>query len=754
MPVCLNLYRDAVRRQFVCSLAVALFLLVVVMPTHAQSTLDLERIQRATVYVMQTQMIGGESFVTCVGSGTIIDRAGLIATNAHLTVPNTDCPGDSIVIAVSVDNQDAPTPTYRAEVAQANVGLDLAVLRVTQELNGRVIEPGVLSLPFVEIGDSSQVGLDETITIVGYPSISGEPVTTTRGTITSFISEPSGGDRSWIKTDATIPGTMTGGGVYNQRGQLIGVPTTVPIVTLGTDTTCTPLEDTNGDGLVNRNDSCVPVGGFINALRPSNFVQPLLRSASLGLSVEKLSGTAFAFNAGGEPTFEQLIISPSVNQGMPTTVARSLPTGTDTLYLFFDYRNMSPETIYELRVSIGGIPNPTYSLAPVRWSGGANGLWYIGIGSPQQVLPNGEYEFTLSINGLVSATNTIIIGAQPVDNRSFGNIFFCIEGNDNTCFGEVYVLPTGNIVSAQFIHRNMTPETIWTRRWIYNGVEVEGSRVEEAWGNFTLQTRSIRLEAPGGLPAGRYRLELYIEGRLSALSEFTIAGASEGAFSRVFSNSRFINNLDNVNSEVSISSFPNDTSEIYALFDWEQLASGTLWRMRWLVDNAIFYDEVLPWAGVETGQNFLTRLSGRNGIPDGSYRMELYVNDVRVDSASIEAEVGIGQLEIDPFDQTVGVQLNGRIIDAETGEGIPGVSFILITEDYSVADFVYDQEQVYAIAVTDRNGAFQLDRLLEFDAPYSLVIEADGYLAIRQDGILVDAETENPMSVQIPLTRD
>jgi hypothetical protein len=98
--------------------------------------------------------------------------------------------------------------------------------------------------------------------------------------------------------------------------------------------------------------------------------------------------------------------------------------------------------------------------------------------------------------------------------------------------------------------------------------------------------------------------------------------------------------------------------------------------------------------------------------------------------------------------------LNGQIINAETGEGIPGVTFILLTEDYSVEDYEYNAIQVFAGAVTDRHGRFQLDRLLEYGAPYSVIIEVEGFLPIRADGIEVDLDTENPLEITIPLTRD
>jgi len=725
-------------------------------PVTAQGgqDLDLARLQRATVAVVQGELINGQWVRRCIGSGTIVDRQGLIATNAHNTDPNPECPGDTIFIAMSVDEDSPPILKYRAEIAQVNLGLDLALLRIVAELNGRQIEPGALFLPFVELADSNDVLLDDTITVVGYPEIIDAPIATAIGTVSGFVSEPSAGDRSWIKTNASIPGAMTGGGVYNEVGQLIGMPTTVPVTDLGT-ANCVTLDDTNADGLINANDGCVPVGDFINALRPSNFIQPLLRSAALGVAVRKLSEPGTTPIITNQPEFSRLIISTSVTNGQPTTVVQSLPTGATSVHLFFDYTNMTPETIYELLVSRDNVPDPRFSLAPVRWSGGQNGSWYIG--SNNVIWPPGNYTFELFVNGRASGALEIIIGRPDTERPTFRNISFGISIPDEQgLIGTGNVLPVTNTVTARFIHQNMTPGLEWTVIWYLNGEErtrdtLSWGGAEQVAGTNVAET-SVAQANP--LPTGQYRLELYISGVLAARSDFIIAGEFNGAIPDIFSETRFIASDDP--SEIAdnnpANSFPNTVEDVYTLFNWTQIGPGTLWRMRWTVDDVVFFDQVAPWLGTQIGEDYLTMLDGTGRIPDGTYRIELIVNDIVIERE--EFEVGIGQLPIDQFAQAIGVQLNGRIIDAQTGDPIPGASFILLTEDWSVQDWIWDAEQVYDLATTDRNGEFQMNRLLQFDAPYSAIIAAEGYLQVAADAVLVDDETENPVNVVIPLTRE
>lgn len=736
-----------------------LLLLPSALPIGAQvvsDTFDTDRISRATVYIMQTRSPVDDT-ILCIGTGTLVSRDGLILTNAHNTVTNNTCTGTEIIISMTLRVDEPPVAFYRANVVQSDEGLDIALIRVTRTLDGRLLESDTLALPFVELADSSAVELDESLTVFGYPDIYGSPVELRQGVANGFTTEPSAPDRAWIKVETRgdntgIPGAMTGGGVYNRDGELVGIPTTVPVTSIIEGASCVRLQDTNGDDLVNRTDVCVPVGGFINAIRPSNFARPLIRAATLGLTIEKISSRSAVSTISGAPSFDRLFFATAVSEGMPTRVVDSLPANPRSLFLFFDYENMTPETVYELRVTVDGRPNATYSLAPVRWSGGERGLWYIG--SSDQVWINGIYEFTLYINGLASGSRQITIGGAPVEEPSFSNVFFGISDGGGF-FGTVYVLPTGNIVTARFNFQNMTPDTPWAALWYINDEELVGARVEEdSWQDGESGSRQIPIIFEGGLTPGRYRLELYIAGVLSATADFTVAGAAEGAFPRVFTNPRMVTatSPEQAIESVDLSNFPSTVREIYALFDWEQIAPGTLWTLRWLVDGETFFEETVPWSSVENGQNFAMILRGEDGIPDGAYRFEVLINTVEL--TSDEMTIGIGQLPIDQFAEADGVQLRGRIINAETQQGISGVTFVLISEDFSVIDFIWDSEQIYALATTDRQGRFQLDRPLQFGSPYSVVIAADGYLPISADGVTVDEDTPNPLDIEIPLTQD
>ncbi|MEJ5200720.1 MAG: serine protease [Anaerolineales bacterium] len=236
----------------------------------------------AVVQIIAMVNLDGDIQPGWTGSGSIISSDGLILTNAHVVLSDAYYTVDHLVIALTVA-QDAPAQAaYLAEIIQADAALDLAVLRITKDLNNNPVVPSSLNLPAVPLGDSDQLQLGDPITILGYPGIGGETITLTRGEVSGFTGDRVFGNRSFIKTSATIAGGNSGGMATNSHNELIGVPTQVGYGGEGDIVDCRALADTNGDGLINTLDSCIPTGGFINALRPIKLAMPLIEAAKRG----------------------------------------------------------------------------------------------------------------------------------------------------------------------------------------------------------------------------------------------------------------------------------------------------------------------------------------------------------------------------------------------------------------------------------------------------------------------------------------
>lgn len=240
----------------------------------------------ATVQIFGLFNEGGELVPGYVGSGTILSPSGLILTNAHVASPASQGDPanepDALGIAMIVSEDKPAVPSYIARVLAVDGFLDLAVIQITATINGTAVDSGSLNLPYVQMGDSDTVHVGDNINIFGFPSIGGNTITFTKGTVSGFSSEDPLGDRAWIKTDATISGGNSGGLAADGNGNIIGVPTIAASSRDAETSDCRQVQDTNGDGVVDRNDSCVPIGGFLNGIRPVNLAMPLIQAAQAG----------------------------------------------------------------------------------------------------------------------------------------------------------------------------------------------------------------------------------------------------------------------------------------------------------------------------------------------------------------------------------------------------------------------------------------------------------------------------------------
>ncbi len=251
-------------------------------PTEVASS-TIEDLYRSVVQIIAIVEIEGDEIEGWTGSGTIISPDGLILTNAHVVLSDHYYKVKKLLVAITTSADAPPQRKYFAEVMQADEALDIAVIRIHQDINGNPVDPATLHLPAARLGDSDALNLGDPLIIIGYPGIGGETITLTRGEVAGFTSESGIGNRAFIKTSATIAGGNSGGMAANAKGELIGIPTQVGAGSENAETVdCRALADTNRDGQIDENDACVPVGGFLNALRPIKLALPYIEGARRG----------------------------------------------------------------------------------------------------------------------------------------------------------------------------------------------------------------------------------------------------------------------------------------------------------------------------------------------------------------------------------------------------------------------------------------------------------------------------------------
>jgi S1-C subfamily serine protease len=367
---------------------------------------------RAAVKVFALLEEGGSLYEVWVGSGSIISPDGLILTNGHVV---DDRFGEYTHLGVGLtDRSDAPPELlYLAQIAAVDYGLDLAVIRIVSDLDGN---PVSLNLPYVTVGNSDAIEIGDGLRILGYPVIGGSTITFTEGVLSGFTSERGVPGRAWIKTDAQISGGNSGGMGVNTVGELIGVPT---LAASGAETDrivdCRPVADTNRDGRVDENDTCVPIGGFINGLRPVNLALPLIEAAQAGRQYaegdQPLATPAGGFNLA-ESSFYGLQFANGVTaDDRPTQLVQSLPPGATDLCAFWDYEGMSDGMSWSAYWFVNGELSESGSLVDQMWDGGSSGNWWVCTYNDGGLM-EGLYELVLEVEAESFATGAIFVGGD------------------------------------------------------------------------------------------------------------------------------------------------------------------------------------------------------------------------------------------------------------------------------------------------------------------------------------------------------
>ena len=142
-----------------------------------------------------------------LGSGVIVDAAGLIVTNNHVIRGGTD------IRVVLADKRE-----FAAKLLLADERSDLAILKID------VGEEELAALPF---GDSDNLEVGDLVLAIGNPFGVGQTVTS--GIVSALARTQVGISdyQFFIQTDAAINPGNSGGALVNMAGELVGINTAI-----------------------------------------------------------------------------------------------------------------------------------------------------------------------------------------------------------------------------------------------------------------------------------------------------------------------------------------------------------------------------------------------------------------------------------------------------------------------------------------------------------------------------------------------
>lgn len=161
-------------------------------------------------YFFGREMGGGltrERVESAMGSGVIVDAAGLVVTNTHVIKDAQD------IKVVLNDRRE-----FGGKVIYTDDKADLAVVRL--DLNGA-------KLPVLPLGDSDQLQVGDLVLAIGNPFGVGQTVTSGIVSATARTADGINGYGYFIQTDAAINPGNSGGALVDMSGALVGINTAI-----------------------------------------------------------------------------------------------------------------------------------------------------------------------------------------------------------------------------------------------------------------------------------------------------------------------------------------------------------------------------------------------------------------------------------------------------------------------------------------------------------------------------------------------
>ncbi len=477
------------------------------------------------------------------GSGTIISEDGYILTNHHVVAddpmprevraycedqaPRGGAEVEFVRIAWLPDAKGNPVAPYRSEIVRGSSLIeDLAVLRITERVDGSRVNTRRDPFPFVQFGDSDALREPEKIIVVGYPVNAGTSRRVSEGIFSGW--GDNGYGVPWIYTDATISGGNSGGTAVNSDGLFVGVPT------IATFSDCRP-GDTNNDGVEDENDlGCIGIGGNYGILIPSNIARVFAEEA-IGEELPMVEPDSPADPA--EPTPTQENVDPVNADGPPFgEIAFTAYDPAGAVQDSFENVNMITGCFENLTARHGQPAIATwyredeeYLVIDFVWDDAWNPQACVDIqvtdafeAAGDFFLDPGIYRLEVELNGQTVVSDDLTVTVSTfVEGVSF---------RGRTADRESVDVADGNVLTGEMVtvyadvsFTEMTEGSIWQAEWYLDG-QLTFASDPEVWGDQPTGTETARLRNPdrGPLEAGAYELVITIDGVESNRTTFVI----------------------------------------------------------------------------------------------------------------------------------------------------------------------------------------------------------------------------------------
>ncbi|TET54658.1 MAG: carboxypeptidase regulatory-like domain-containing protein [Anaerolineales bacterium] len=362
---------------------------------------------------------------------------------------------------------------------------------------------------------------------------------------------------------------------------------------------------------------------------------------------------------------------------------------------------------------------------------------------------DGAYSLKLYVEGDVLAEGSIEVGGTITGPQITGLVFSdgVTAGDEPT--NPSYLLPSGiTSIYAFFDYTGMEDGADWARAWHSDGQQIHFA--DDVWDEGGAGSTHVDITSADPLVPGVYRLEIYVEDALLAVSNFAIAGTQTDEAIGPVTFAEGVNAQGNPINAGTV--FDTGLLELHLFFDFAGMQNGMDFDETWLLDGEELVTFEMAWQDGPSGtfHDYIYRTSGE-ALPDGVYTLELYVQGQLARTAT--TTVGTGVSPPDPTPVPDGLYIQGFVLDADTGVGIAGALYIAFVPGVTLDTWNGSEEQIYAAAETDATGYFELGLPLERGQSYSILVLAEGYRLAQADDVLI-GDDPSPVEVEITLQKE
>ena len=202
--------------------------------------------------------------------------------------------------------------------------------------------------------------------------------------------------------------------------------------------------------------------------------------------------------------------------------------------------------------------------------------------------------------------------------------------------------------------------------------------------------------------------------------------------------------------EDQVDSYPSGTILITPVFEYPCVPKKVTIVTSFSLDGEVVFSDKETLKSSSSGGLYGYPLGTTDESPmdEGTWGVEFFNNKTLLTSSEIVVGEGEGT------DETVTVE--GTVKDKKTKKAIKGATIIVLNPGVTVEEWVdgdQSEDDVFTAGQTNSKGEFTLENSLTRNETYSLVIVAKGYKAIATDEFVIEDDVEDPVQLNITMTK-